>query len=58
MRTFKDFIRSSIPAEDLLGFIHYNPEVIEADRKAISPYDVSPQTVDEIRAIKAKLDQA
>ncbi len=54
----EDFIRSSIPAEDLLGFIHYNPEVIEADRKAISPYDVSPQTVDEIRAIKAKLDQA
>ena len=25
----EEFVRSKIPAEDLLGFIHYNPEVID-----------------------------
>ena len=53
----EDYIRNSIPAEDLLGFIHYNPEVIEADRMGASPYDVSAEAVEEIRAIKTKLDQ-
>ncbi|MFQ9393443.1 MAG: carbon monoxide dehydrogenase [Lachnospiraceae bacterium] len=27
------FIKERIPEEDLLGFIHYNPEVIDADRQ-------------------------
>lgn len=27
------FIRSKIPQEDLLGFIHYNSEIIDADRQ-------------------------
>ena len=42
---------------DLLGFISYNPEVIEADRKGLSPYDCSPSALEEIRIIKAKLDE-
>ena len=50
------FIRSRIPEEDLLGFITYNAQVIDADRKGLSPYDCSPAALDEIRAIKAKLD--
>ena len=53
----REFIRSRIPEEDLLGFISYNPEVIEADRKGLSPYDCSPSALEEIRAIKAKLDE-
>lgn len=53
----REFIRSRIPAEDLLGFISYNSEVIEADRKGLSPYDCSPSALEEIRAIKAKLDE-
>ena len=52
-----EFIRSRIPEEDLLGFISYNPEVIEADRKGLSPYDCSPSALEEIRIIKAKLDE-
>ena len=51
------FIRSAIPEEDLLGIIHYNPEVIDADRKGKSPYDFSPTAIEEIRKIKAILDQ-
>lgn len=51
------FIRSRIPAEDLLGFIHYNAEVIDADRQGRSPYDMSRTATDEIRKIKAILEQ-
>ena len=53
----KDFIRQRIPPENLLGFISYNPEVIDADRRGLSPYDVSPQALEEIRAIKARIDE-
>ena len=54
----EEFIRSKIPAEDLLGFIHYNPEVIDADRQGKSPYDVSESAKEEIRKIKEILDQS
>lgn len=33
----EEFIRSKIPAEDLLGMIHYNTEVIDADRQENLP---------------------
>ena len=52
----EEFVRTHIPAEDLLGMIHYNPQVIDADRKGLSPYDMSPEAVEEIRAIKAVID--
>ena len=53
----REFIRQRIPAENLLGFMSYNAEVIDADRRGLSPYDVSPQVVEEIRQIKARMDQ-
>ena len=40
-----------------MGFIRYNADVIDADRKGLSPYDCSPQALEEIRAIKARIDQ-
>ena len=52
----KAFLRSRIPEEALLGFISYNEEVIDADRRGLSPYDVSPRALEEIRAIKARID--
>ena len=51
------FIRADIPAEDFLGFIHYNPEIMDADRQGKSPYDFSPTAIEEIRNIKAILDR-
>ena len=51
------FIRSRIPAEDLLGMIHYNTEVIDADRQGKSPYDFSQTVTAEITKIKEKIDQ-
>ncbi len=53
----EEFIRRAIPAEDLLGCIHYNPEIMDADRNGQSPYDYSPAAIEEIRAIKAILDR-
>ncbi|MCD8363185.1 MAG: AAA family ATPase [Lachnospiraceae bacterium] len=53
----EEFVRSRIPAEDLLGFIHYNAEVIDADRQGKAPYDVSPTATEEIRRIKEILEQ-
>ena len=52
------FIRESIPAEDLLGIVHYNTEIMDADRNGKSPYDFSPTAIEEIRQIKAILDNS
>ena len=53
----EEFVRNNIPAQDLLGMIHYNTEVIDADRQGKSPYDFSPKAIEEIRKIKSILDQ-
>ena len=53
----KAFIESKIPADVILGYISYSSEVIDADRSGISPYDVSPTAVEEIRSIKNRMDQ-
>ena len=53
----EEFIRSQIPQEDLLGFIHYNLEIMDADRNGKSPYDYSPAAIEEIRKIKEILDR-
>jgi CO dehydrogenase maturation factor len=50
------FVRSRIPGETLLGFIHYEADVAGADRDGKSPYEYSFNTVEEIRAIKAQID--
>ena len=51
------FVKANIPAEDLLGCIHYNPDIIDADRQGKSPYDFSPEAIAEIRKIKDILDR-
>ncbi len=53
----EEFVKNSIPAEDLLGCIHYNLEIMDADRNGKSPYDFSPTAIEEIRKIKAVLDR-
>ena len=54
----EEFVWSRIPAEDFLGFIHYNTEVMDADRQGKSPYDFSEKAVNEIRKIKEKIDSS
>ena len=50
------YIRQQVPECDLLGMIHYNGAVSDADRRCASPYDIAADTVEEIRAIKNKID--
>ena len=52
----EEFIRNRILAEDLLGFIHYNSEVIDADRNGKSPYDFSMTVTEEIKMIKERME--
>lgn len=51
------YIRERIPEEDLLGFIHYNQEIIDADRQGKSPYDFSATALEEIKKIKNLIDK-
>ncbi len=53
----EEFVRSQIPAEDLLGMVHYSGKVADADRKAASPYDIADDAVEEIRSIKNKIEE-
>lgn len=53
----EEFVKSRIPEEDLLGFVHYNVDVIDADRQGKSPYDFSETAIQEIRAIKERLEK-
>jgi CO dehydrogenase maturation factor len=53
----EEFVRNAIPAEDLLGCVHYNTEIMDADRNGKSPYDFSPAAIEEIRKIKEILDR-
>lgn len=51
------FLKTRIPPEELLGFIRYNEEAIDADRRGLSPFDVSEKLRDEITAIKKRIDE-
>jgi CO dehydrogenase maturation factor len=51
------FIKSRIPEENLLGFVHYETDIAAADRAGKSPYEFSEKTVAEIRAIKTRIEQ-
>ena len=53
----ENFISERIPQEDLLGMIHYNTEVIDADRQGKSPFDYSEAVTNEIKEIKEKIDR-
>jgi CO dehydrogenase maturation factor len=51
------FLRERVPEDELLGFIHYNGGVMEADMNGISPFDAGGGgAVREIARIKEKLD--
>jgi CO dehydrogenase maturation factor len=59
-RTMEDeaFLKERLPPGALLGIIHFNDEIAEADRCGISPFETSENAKKEIRAIKEKLDAA
>ena len=50
------FILDNIPGEEFLGFVHYNTEVVDADRNSVSPYDFSRTVTEEIRKITERIE--
>ena len=51
----REFISSRVNADDLLGFISFSDEVIEADKREGSPFDTGETVMNEIEAIRHKL---
>jgi len=52
----RQFIIENLPDFELLGFISYNPKIAEADRQGMSPFDIDPKVVSEVKVIKEKLE--
>lgn len=50
------FIKENLSDFNILGFISQNPMIAEADRKGQSPFDIDPNVVTEVKAIKEQLD--
>jgi CO dehydrogenase maturation factor len=51
----KDFIRSGLPGMEILGFMSYDPAIIEADLANQPLFSASPQVTREVRDIYARL---
>jgi len=52
----RQFITDNLPDFTVLGFISQNPRIAEADRKGVSPFDIDPKIISEVKAIKERLD--
>ncbi len=53
----REFVSERIPKEELLGFMSFNDDTAEADRRGLSPFDESPETVEEVRLIQARIEE-
>ncbi len=51
-----DFIRKRIEKMELIGHISFSPLIMEADIKGAPPYSLSFETVEEVRKIKAAIE--
>ena len=54
----REYLRAHIPEDALLGFLPYSSDVIDADRNGESPFDYSPELVEEVRRIKQRMENA
>ncbi len=52
----RQFVTDNLPEFDVLGFISFNPKIIEADRKGVSPFDIDQEVTSEVKVIKEKLE--
>jgi CO dehydrogenase maturation factor len=51
----REFIKTSLPGTEILGFINYDPAINDADLAGASLFTASQQTVKEVRNIYDKL---
>lgn len=55
--TDRDFIEKHLPGMNVLGYMSYAGETVQADLDGKSPFDASPRAVEEAKAIKTALDR-
>ncbi len=53
----EEFVRQNLPDLEVLGFLHNDANVREADFKGLSPYDVAPESVSEAEKIVDTLEE-
>jgi len=53
----KQFIIDNTKDFEVLGFLKIDPDVREADLKGVSAFDNAPQVLNEVKAIKNKLEE-
>jgi CO dehydrogenase maturation factor len=51
----RQFILDHLPGDEVLGFLPFSEQVIEADMKGLAVFDAAPELVHEARGIRAKL---
>lgn len=52
-----NFIKKGIEDMELAGYLTFHHAIMEADIKGASPYNFSPETVEEVRNIKAVIEK-
>ncbi|MDR0852329.1 MAG: carbon monoxide dehydrogenase, partial [Clostridiales Family XIII bacterium] len=50
------FIAARVPDSDMLGYISYSDEVIDADKNEASPFEMDKKIAIEIKKIKERID--
>lgn len=53
----EDFIEDNTGELELVGSIHFSSKIIEADMRGSSPYYYSPETVNDVKYIKEKIEK-
>jgi len=53
----RQFIIDNANGFEILGFISIDPKIRDADLKGVSAFDIAPQAMDEIKAIKNGLEE-
>jgi CO dehydrogenase maturation factor len=52
-----DFIKDNIKGMELIGLIRFNDAIMEADIKGFSPYSYSPESTNEIKKIRERIER-
>jgi len=52
----RQFIMDNLPGFEVLGFVNYNPKIVEADRQGWGIFETAPEAVEEVKKIKERLE--
>ena len=50
------FILDNLPGVEVLGFVNYDPQIVEADRLGVGIFETAPKAVEDAKKIKQRLE--